>query len=392
VDGSLVLPLAVGLVAGLVVGGVPLLRVVRGHLVLRAAIGKSSRPGTVTDPDELSPNTLAFLVGGPIRVGETAIVDAFLGERIRRQAARGFFTLAGPNKPYADEKDPVRRVLVKAFKKRVGVSARELVRRVVTGRGIEQLRQELVQARLIVDSPEVRAVLETRTRLPRTIRGGQILSLLVTAAGAGVLFLVEPVGAAVGALAGGLAASALLTVAQAVLGATGGPSVLPTTAAGDEVVERARERCGVASVGSGGRMTRDEAVRHTAVTGFRALRDRPGARRSTRPVSADGSPALTSDLTAANAGAGVHGDAGGGEGLVDPDALCELADLCQGGSSDGSGSGSGGGSGGDGWNGGFSDTGGSGSGGGWGGWGGGGDSGGDSGGGGGDGGGGGGGD
>ncbi|MFD3686942.1 TIGR04222 domain-containing membrane protein [Nocardiopsis sp. NPDC058631] len=386
-DGSLVLPLVVGLVAGLVVGVVPLLRVVRGHLVLRAAIGESSRPGTVPDPDELSPNTLAFLVGGPVRVGETAIVDAFLSERIRSQAAKGFFTLVGPNKPYAHEKDPVRRVLVKAFKKRVGVSARELVRRVVTGRGIKQLRQELAQARLIVDSREVRAVLETRKRLPRTIRGGQILSLLVAGAGAGVLFLVEPVGAAVVALAGGLAASALLLVANAVLGATGGPAVLPTTAAGDEVVERARERYGVAPVGSGGRMPRDEAVRHTAVTGFRALRGRAGARRSTGPVSADESPALT----AVNAGAGGHGDAGGGEGLVDPDALCELADLCQGGSSNDSGPGSGGGSG-DGWNGGFGDTGDSGSGGGWGGWGGGGDSGGDSGGGGGDGGGGGGGD
>ena len=382
-DGSVVLSLVVGVLAGLVVGGVPLLRAVRGHRGLQRALGRSPGPAAVPDPDELSPNQLAFLAGGPVRVGETVVVDAFLGERIRRQTARGFFTLVGPSKPYAHEKDPSRRVLVKAFKKRVGVSAREMVRRVVTGRGVDQLRRELVEARLIVDSPEIRAVLEARAGLPRTIRGWRILSLLVAAAGAGVLFLVEPVGAAVGALAGGLTASALLVVAQAVLGATGGPSVLPNTAAGNEVVERARERHGA---GSAAGMTRDQAVLHTAVTGFRALRDGARAKRSRRSVSAEESPVLSPDLTAANAGAGGQGDAVGGEGLVDLDALCEFADLCQGGSpDDSSGSGSGGGAGGDGWNGGFSDSGGSGSGGGWGGWGGGGDSGGDSGGGGGDG-------
>ncbi|MGW8531069.1 TIGR04222 domain-containing membrane protein [Nocardiopsis sp. NPDC055824] len=374
-DGSSILFLVLGAAAGLLVGGVPLLRVVRGHLDLRAALRRSPGPVPAPDPDELSPNELAFLAGGPVRVGETAVVDAFLGDRIRSQAARGFFTLVGPGVPYAHEKDPTRRVLVRAFKKRVGVSAREMVRRVVTGRGVEQIRRDLAGSGLIVDTPEVRAILERRAGLPRVIRGRRILSLLVAAVGAGTFFLLEPTNPGLAALAGGLAASALLVAAQAVLAATGGPAVLPNTAAGDEVVSRARERYGNTTALTTAEMTRDQAVRRTAVTGFRALRAGGRDRSSSRAVSEDGSPAFSPDLTAANAVSGDGGDAGGGGGVIDQDSLCEFADLCQGGTSESGGSDStfGGGSGGDGWNGGFDGSGGGGSGGGWGsgGWGGG---------------------
>ncbi|WP_433698108.1 TIGR04222 domain-containing membrane protein [Nocardiopsis sp. CA-288880] len=377
-DGSSVLFLVLGAAAGLLVGGVPLLRVVRGHLGLRAALRRSPGPAPAPDPDELSPNELAFLAGGPVRVGETAVVDAFLGDRIRPQAARGFFTLVGPGVPYAHEKDPARRVLVKAFKKRVGVSAREMVRRVVTGRGVEQIRRDLAGARLVVDTPEVRAILERRAGIPRAIRGRRVLSLLVAAVGAGTFFLAEPTNPGLAALVGGLTASALLVVAQAVLAATGGPAVLPNTAAGDEVVSRALERYGSTAALSTAEITRDQAVRRTAVTGFRALRAGGRDRSPSRAVSGDGSPAFSPDLTAANTVSAGGGDAGGGGGAVDQNALCEFAELCQGGTSES------GGSSGDGWNGGFDGAGGSGSGGGWGsgGWGGGG---GDSGGGGGDG-------
>ncbi|GAA1455175.1 TIGR04222 domain-containing membrane protein [Nocardiopsis tropica] len=346
-DGSSILFLALGAVAGLLVGGVPLLRVVRGHLGLRAALRRSPGPVPAPDPDELSPNELAFLAGGPVRVGETAVVDAFLDDRIRSQAAGGLFTLVGPGIPYAHEKDPARRALVKAFKKRVGISARKMVRRVVTGRGVKQIRRDLVEARLVVDTPEVRAILERRAGLPRTIRVRRVLALLVAAVGAGTFFLVEPTNPGLAALAGGLTASALLVVAQAVLAATGGPAVLPNTAAGDEVVSRARERYGNTTALTTAEMTRDQAVRRTAVTGFRALRAGGRDRSSSRAVSGDGSPAFSPDLTAANAGSGGLGDAGGGGGVIDQNALCEFAELCQGGTSES------GGSGGDGWNGGF---------------------------------------
>lgn len=360
------LPLLVGLLAGLVVGGGPLLGLLRRQSRLRALVRASPGPREVPDPDELTPNELAYLAGGAVRVAETAITDAFLAGRIRRQNVNGFFTVVGPGKPQAHEKDFARRVLVKAFRKRVGVSAREVVRRVVTSAGVGTLRASLAKDRLTVDSAEVRRLLEARVRAPKVIRRWRFLSLAVAVVGAGLYFATGPGAAAVGALAGGLTASALLVVARAVFLSGGGATVRPTTAAGEEVLALARERYAATSAQSTGEMTHDQAVRHTAVTGFRTLRAAAPSRSASRSVSGQGSAEYSPALTTADTGGGAGG--WGGTGTVHPDSLCELADLCQNGSS------SHGGSDGDGWGGSGGDSGWSGSGGdsggGWGGWGG----------------------
>lgn len=410
-DTSVVLPLAAALLAGLVIGGIPLLTVLNGGSALKAALRRSaSDHRALPDPDELEPNALALLAGGPVRVGETAVMDAFLHGRIRQQSAGDFFTLVGPSRPYTHEKDSVRRELVRVFRKRVGVSALEMLRRVVTGQGVQKLRKELAKADLVVDSPQLRQALRRRESVPRTIRWRRAVSLLVAAGSAAVFFLVEPSTIALGLLVGGLAASAALVVAQVVMKATGGASLSPNTPAGNAVLELARQRYGAAgtgstgtdsggtdsiSTGSGGTnstvasptavhpadgMTRDQAVRRTAVTGFRALRASASRQQGGRTPSVQGSSSARQDsaaVTAPTSGSGGTNGAGGagdtGSDSVDLETLCSFADLCQGSGASGGRSG-GDGSGDDGWGGDFGHHGdgggwggGSGSGGGWGG-------------------------
>ncbi|MFC9085711.1 TIGR04222 domain-containing membrane protein [Nocardiopsis dassonvillei] len=380
------------LIVGLVVGGVPLSAVLRGASALRSALRRPALTHqSPPDPDELEPNELALLAGGPVRVGETAVMDAFLRGRIRQQPAGGLFTLVGPSRPYTHEKDAVRRELVKVFRKRVGVSALEMLHRIVSGRGVEKLRTGLAESDLIVDSPRLRRALRRRERAPRTIRRMRSVAVLAAAAGAAVLFLVEPGAVALGLLVAGLSALAALVAAQVVMAATGGPSLSPNTPAGNAVLELARQRYGALETGSTGTdstgthptdaMTRDHAIRYTAVTGFRSLRASASRRQVGRARSDQESAQVQQDPVpvAAHAGGDGPGDTAGTGGAdsesVDLETLCLFAELCQGsGGSDDRSVGNEGWGGdfghygdGGGWGGGDGGSGGSGSGGGWGG-------------------------
>ncbi|ASU57185.1 TIGR04222 domain-containing membrane protein [Nocardiopsis dassonvillei] len=346
-DPSLALPLVAALIVGLVVGGVPLSAVLRGA----SALGSALRRPALThqsppDPDELEPNELALLAGGPVRVGETAVMDAFLHGRIRQQPAGGLFTLVGPSRPYTHEKDAVRRELVRVFRKRVGVSALEMLRRVVAGQGVEKLRTGLAGSDLIVDSPQLRRALRRRERAPRTIRRLRSVAILAAAAGAALLFLVEPGAVALGLLVAGLSALASLVAAQVVMAATGGPTLSPNTPRGNAVLESARRRYGALETGSTGTasigthpadaMTRDHAVRHTALTGFRSLRASASRRQVGRARSDQESAQVQQDPVpvAAHAGGDGPSDTAGTGGAdsesVTLESLCLFAELCQG--------------------------------------------------------------
>ncbi|WP_150250453.1 TIGR04222 domain-containing membrane protein [Nocardiopsis deserti] len=369
-DPSVALSLVAALIVGLVIGGIPLSAVLKGNSALRSALrGPSPAHRPPPDPGELEPNELALLAGGPVRVGETAVMDAFLHGRIRQQSAGGLFTLVGPSRPYTHEKGVVRRELVKVFRKRVGVSALEMLRRIVAGQGVEKLRTGLAGAGLIVDSPRLRRALRRRERAPRTIRWMRSVALLVAAGGAAVFLLAEPGAIALGLLAGGLSASAVLVASQVVMAATGGPTLSPNTPAGNAVLELARQRYGASAAGTAGAdstgthpddgMTRDHAVRHTAVTGFRSLRASASRQQVGRVRSDQESAQLQEDPIPVTAHTGGGGDPSGAEGTggadsdsVSLETLCSFADLCQGpgGSGDGSGGGS---SGNEGWGGDF---------------------------------------
>ncbi|WDZ92218.1 TIGR04222 domain-containing membrane protein [Nocardiopsis sp. HUAS JQ3] len=347
-DPSLTLPLAAALIVGLVIGGVPLSAVLRGGSALRSALRRPSPTDhSPPDPDGLEPNELALLAGGPVRVGETAVMDAFLSGRIRQQPAGGLFTLVGPSRPYKHEKDGVRRELVKVFRKRVGVGALEMLQRIVAGQGVEKLRTSLAESALIVDSPWLRRALRRRERAPKTIRRMRFLAILASATGAAVLFLVEPGAAALGLLVAGLSALAALVAAQVVMAATGGPTLSPNTPAGNAVLELARRRYGAPEAGStgaasagahpAGAMSRDHAVRHTAVTGFRSLRA-SASRQSVRRAGSDHEPAQVQQdpvpvavHTGGGEGPGDTGGAGGADSeSVTLESLCLFAELCQG--------------------------------------------------------------
>ncbi len=363
------LSLVAALIVGLVIGGIPLSAALKGGSALRSALRTSSPARrTPPDPDGLEPNELALLAGGPVRVGETAVMDAFLHGRVRQQSAGGLFTLVGPSRPYTHEKDGIRRELVRVFRKRVGVSALEMLRRIVSGQGVEKLRTGLAESGLIVDSPRLRRALRRRERAPGTIRWMRSVALLAAAVGAAVFFLAEPGAIALGLLGGGLSASAALVASQVVMAATGGPSLSPNTPAGNAVLELARQRYGASAAGSAGAdptsthptdgMTRDHAVRHTAVTGFRSLRASASRQQVSRTRSDQESAQLQQDPVPVSAHTGGGADPGGagGAGGADPDSvsletLCSFAELCQGpGGSDGR---SGGGSGNEGWGGDF---------------------------------------
>jgi uncharacterized protein (TIGR04222 family) len=352
-DTSAALSLATALIVGLVVGGIPLSAVLSGRSALKAALRRSSTTHrTPPDPDELEPNQLALLAGGPVRVGETAVMDAFLHGRVRQQSAGGFFTLVGPSRPYTHEKEGVRRELVRLFRNRAGVSALEMLRGVVTGQGVEKLRTGLAGAGLIADSPQLRRALRRRERVPRTVRRMRKVALLAAAGGAAVFFLVEPGAAALGLLVAGLAASTALVVSQVVMTATGGPSLSPNTPDGNAVLELARERYGSpeGTTGEGftatystDRMTLDHAVRHTAVTGFRSLRAAASHQRGGRTPSVHNSAGSQQDPVPVTVHTG--GSGGTDSDSVSLETLCSFADLCQeagvpGGRSDGGGAGS----------------------------------------------------
>ncbi|QUX28110.1 TIGR04222 domain-containing membrane protein [Nocardiopsis akebiae] len=330
-DPNLTLPLAAALIVGLVIGGVPLSAVLRGGSALGSALRRPALTGQPPpDPDGLEPNELALLAGGPVRVGETAVMDAFLSGRIRQQPTGGLFTLVGPSRPYTHEKDGVRRELVKVFRKRVGVSALQLLRRVAAGRGVEKLRSGMAESGLIVDSPRLRRALWRRERAPRTIRRMRPVAILAAVAGAALLFLVEPGAVALGLLVAGLGALAVLVAAQVVLTATGGPTLSPNTPAGNAVLELARRRYGVPEAGFTGVdstsvMTRDHAVRHTAVRGFRSLRAFESRQQVRRAGSDHESAQVQQDPVPVAAHTG-----GADSEPVTLESLCLFAELCQG--------------------------------------------------------------
>lgn len=336
-DGSTLVSVVIAVVAGLVVGVIPLLTVIRSRVALNAAI-KRTPAWSPPDPDELAPEELAYLAGGPVRVAETVIMDLYLSGRIRHQAAPGFFTLVGPSTPYVHEKSLIRRAIIRAYRDRLGLTAREMMRRAMAGSGMIDIADGLKASRLRVDSPGLSRLLVSREQVPSLIRWMRTLSVLVGVVSGG-FYLVEPGNVFLGLLVGGFAASVMLSVDKAVLDSTGGAVLLATTPAGRAVVAEAKDRYGVVAQ-STAELDRESAVRYTAVTGFLALRDAvPG---EIRPRSA---PSRTSSAPGSSGGVG---DSGTVESSIDDgirlESLCGFAEVCQG-ETGGSGSSSGG----DGW-------------------------------------------
>ncbi|MCY9782491.1 TIGR04222 domain-containing membrane protein [Nocardiopsis sp. EMB25] len=335
-DAVLSLTVAVAVCAGLVVGGFPLVTVLRVRAAIRSESGRNPGSGTPANPDDLTPDELGFLLGGAIRAAEVAVTDAFLSGRVRQQSAGGFFTLVGPQRNDPNERDPLRRAIVGAFQDRVGVSAREMVRRVVIGRGVDQLRRGLARRGLIVDSPEIRELLARRKQRAGTANVviGVALTLAIilllfgsaTTPGWTWLIAIGCMGAVGGAI-----------VVRLVLAATGGVSSSIRTPHGDSVVREAVRR-----YTASGAMSQDRALRHTAVTGFRSLRANTSA-PGRAPIRATGSSADRS-----YSGDGVPAGYSSSESY-DLGNLCWFAELCQGSSGSAGGfSGSG-----DGWGGGL---------------------------------------
>ncbi|WP_304453871.1 TIGR04222 domain-containing membrane protein [Nocardiopsis sp. YSL2] len=338
-DGSTLVSLVIAVVVGLVVGVIPLQTVIRSRAALNNAV-KRTPSVSPPDADDLKPEELAYLAGGPVRVAETIIMDLYLSGRIRHQAPRGFFTLVGPVTPYVHEKSLIRRTIVLAYRDRSGLTAQEMIRRATTSGGMIALADGLKASRLRADSLGLSRLLASREKVPSRITWMRTLSLLVGIV-AGGFYFVEPGTVSLGLLVGGFFASAMLSVDKAVLDSTGGATLLTTTPAGRAVLARAEERYKVVAQ-STKELDRDLAVRYTAVTGFRALREAvPGAYRSS---------SASRHTSAAPGPSGGIGDTGvvepSNDDAVHLESLCGFAEVCQGGTG-----GSGTSSGGDGWGG-----------------------------------------
>ncbi|WP_152487017.1 TIGR04222 domain-containing membrane protein [Nocardiopsis halotolerans] len=325
----MLLTLVISLVVGLVVGAVPPLAILRGGFALKAELRRSEpAPQPPPDPEELTPNELALLSGGPVRVGETAIMDAFLHGRIR-QDSDGLLTLVGPSRHHVHEKDPVRRELVKTTRTESGTSAREILGRIITGRGMDQLRTNLASSGLIVDSPGLSQALSTREKALKVVRPLSTVLLLTVAVDVLLFFFVDPGPTPLVLIVGGLGALTTLSAARAATAVTGGASPRPNTPAGNAVVGAARERYGAhtplpppTGPRSADGMSLDHAIRRTAVTGFRSLRRAAPARRSAKDDH-DRSVSI------------IHGGDTDSASETESDSvtlevLCAFADLCQG--------------------------------------------------------------
>lgn len=261
-----------GLMLALATAGPALFTAVHSRAVLAHAIAGTPRPAALPPPWRLTPTELAYLVAGPDRAAEVALVGAFLMARIRMRERSGSFTIVGPPYPYFHERDPLRHDLVATFRERTEADARRIIANVTDGRGMDWLRGDLVQAGLVGDSMEWRRAARDRAELPRTLRLRLPAAWTATAVGAVTYLVGGPAPVGFGLLAWGLASGLMLLLVAAVVQAGGGSRPLGLTECGRRVASQARSAYDLSKLAQGRDLTRDEALRYTAVSGFGELR------------------------------------------------------------------------------------------------------------------------
>jgi uncharacterized protein (TIGR04222 family) len=349
-DAVFLIPL-LGALLGLAVGVFPLFKVFRAGRSLSAAVSAVPSPERQLEPEDLTPPEVAYLVGGPTRVGEVALMDLFLSGRIRRQARGGFFTLVGPSNAYVTEKDQVRRDLVKAFKDRTGMTARGMIQTATFSRGIDRVREKLAGRRLIAHSGELVKVLADFHD------GGWYAQKLsyagwgLTVAGVVLMTAQEMNGWTVALTVLGGVFTAVNGLALGLYLLRGGRKTSTSTAAGRELVRKAESTYAISGA-EGRAMVREEALNYTAVVGLGLMGRAAGPRQRERVGGSDAAVRVVTHTGSVQ----VVEESPHRVGEETPQpregfelgwgSLCQIADLCAvGGDSGGSGGTSSGGSG-----------------------------------------------
>ncbi|WP_116244284.1 TIGR04222 domain-containing membrane protein [Nocardiopsis sp. FIRDI 009] len=321
-DTVTVLFLAVGVLAGLLIGSFPYITLSSGRAAISAAIEAVPEPPSAPDPDDLTPAQLGFLIGGEVRAAEVALTDALLSGRVSERPTGGL-RVRGRVRPRPEEGDPLRRAILRSMSPLGYADTRTVVSTLITSGGMRGLRVSLRGRRLIVDSPEVREHLR-RCRLVPRVSGRVTLASLIPALVGGTVFLLAGPdtaywGAAVAA--GGVAAAVASVSVRWACTAAGRLSPSITTRTGDAVVTEAKRRYTLSDA-----MSLEQALRYTAVTGFLSLRagatsgGRAPARRRRRRSSGHQGSAAGAAITAGSPPPRTF----------DLANLCWSAELCQG--------------------------------------------------------------
>ncbi|WP_157982451.1 TIGR04222 domain-containing membrane protein [Nocardiopsis sp. FIRDI 009] len=308
-DAGIIIALTAGVCAGTALGARPLTSRLTGGVARRAQNpGPDRASPPPVHPDELTPYELAYLAGDPggehVRVGEVALMDLFLTGRVRvRSEAEvlgdrpvtahpdGAWVTPvedGAGNPHPGEPDPLQHHMLSLLRSRGGTPAPFLVDDIPSDE-VGRLRRGLVERGLSTRSGDVPGVLDRR----RDASGSAVVTLLSSVVLTAILLFTAVTGAGPGTadwwivfiLSTGGTAALLSVTALARVGGAGGATATPVTAAGASLLARARESYGAPPLG-GGRLTLDQALRHTAVLGFRGLRRVSGQGPVLSPSSA----------------------------------------------------------------------------------------------------------
>ncbi|WP_017601350.1 hypothetical protein [Nocardiopsis lucentensis] len=292
-DAGIIIALVAGVCAGTAIGVRPLTVRLTGGVARRDGTGAPCRD----PPGRAHPYELAYLAGEPgrehVRLGEVALMELFLTGRIRAQTemeARGnrgsgapdgaSLTLVGGDagSPRPGDPDPIQHHLLSLIRSHTGMPALFLVDD-VPGAEADGVRRGLVDRGLSTRSAAFAGLLHRR----KDASGSALATLLGSVALTTVLLFTASTGDGPGAadwwivlvLSAGATAVLLSLTALGRVGEAGGAAVTPVTAAGASLLAGAREPYGVPPPGAG-RVTLSQALRHTAVLGFRDLQRVPG--------------------------------------------------------------------------------------------------------------------
>lgn len=252
-----------------------------------------------------TPAELAYLCGGEQRAAETALMGLYLDGRIRLHEGGPELVLTGGGKDDdPDPVDPIRSSLLTVFRSNRPIHAANLLNVGRSGRGMTQIRAGLAERGLMADSDELRQALLQRSGMRNlSVFCGTIgfLAVVIGALAIGTEEVYDSLHG--GVVAGGLTLSLLGFVTTLTALLTGGWRLSTLSPAGAELAKASRAEYANTPT----TLTRDEALRRTAVHGMRQLKVTRGQARYETPVPEDGE-----------------------ENRVEPDTFHDFAEQCVG--------------------------------------------------------------
>ena len=251
-----------------ILGLPPLLVLTHSRAQLAKELAALPTPNPNTTGADLTPTELAYLCGGKQRAAETTLTGLHLDGRLRPHPQNPEPALNGEaedNTPAPA--DPLKNTLVEALQDTRDVHTLDLLAMARSHPEMAQIRVNLGERGLLVDSEKLRRALRRRSGAQNLSIFGVVTGFLAVTTGALITGMGEiPNGLLSGVVAGGLALSLLGAGALLTAVLTGGwrPSTL--SPAGTDLVRASRTQYANTPTNS---PTREGTLRRTAVHGPR---------------------------------------------------------------------------------------------------------------------------